>query len=158
MGYTTTFTGQFKLDRPLELNHRIYLTLFSTVRHVLRCEVKTAQLADAARLAANLPLGHQSCYYVGASKIGVVSDNQPPRDCPNLYCQWTPTPDGTVIIWDGSEKFYDYIPWLKFLIAHFFNLWGYVLNGEVKYQGEDSADFGKIIVVNNKVTKVRPLR
>jgi hypothetical protein len=53
--------------------------------------------------------------------------------------------------WDGNEKFYHYIEWLQYLIQHFFEKWGIKLNGEVEWQGEDSSDFGKIIVTDNVV-------
>jgi hypothetical protein len=32
--------------------------------------------------------------------------------------------------------------------------WGYVLNGEVEWQGEDEEDTGKILVVDNSVEVV----
>lgn len=69
---------------------------------------------------------------------------------PGLWCQWRFT-DETTLEWDGSEKFYNYIQWLKYLINNFFEEWGIKLNGEVSWIGEDSSDKGKIVVENNKV-------
>ena len=69
---------------------------------------------------------------------------------PGLWCQWRFT-DETTLEWDGSEKFYNYIEWLKYLINNFFEEWGIKLNGQVSWVGEDSSDKGKIIVENNKV-------
>lgn len=69
---------------------------------------------------------------------------------PGLWCQWRFT-DETTLEWDGSEKFYHYIEWLKYLINNFFEEWGIKLNGEVTWVGEDSSDKGKIVVENNKV-------
>ena len=69
---------------------------------------------------------------------------------PGLWCQWRFT-DETTLEWDGSEKFYNYIEWLKYLINNFFEEWGIKLNGQVNWIGEDSSDKGKIIVENNKV-------
>jgi hypothetical protein len=71
---------------------------------------------------------------------------------PGLWCQWRLNDKGTELEWDGSEKFYNYIEWLKYLINHFFEPWGIKLNGEVEWQGEDSDDFGKIIATDNVVT------
>ena len=71
---------------------------------------------------------------------------------PGLWCQWRLNDDGIDLEWDGSEKFYNYVEWLKYLINHFFSEWGILLNGEVEWEGEDSRDLGKIIVADNKVT------
>ena len=38
------------------------------------------------------------------------------------------------------------------LIEHFFKRWGYTLNGEVEWEGEDSEDRGMIRVVDNVVS------
>ena len=70
---------------------------------------------------------------------------------PGLWLQWELSSDGTELSWDGNEKFYHYIEWLQYLIQHFFEKWGIKLNGEVQWQGEDSSDFGKIIVTDNVV-------
>jgi len=71
---------------------------------------------------------------------------------PGLWCQWTIDEEGTHLVWDGGEKFYNYVEWLKYLINHFFEKWGVKLNGEITWVGEDSEDMGKIIVVDNDVT------
>jgi hypothetical protein len=73
------------------------------------------------------------------------------REYPGYYCQWTPNEDGTALVWDEGEKFYDYTEWLKYLIEHVFIPRGYVLNGEVSYQGDDNDDRGLIIAENNEV-------
>lgn len=81
----------------------------------------------------------------------VIDGNEPPAGQPGLWCQWVPSDSRASIEWNGGEKFYDYVEWLEYLIAHFLQPWGYTLNGEVEWQGEDSADFGKIVVTNNAV-------
>ena len=53
--------------------------------------------------------------------------------------------------WDGGEKFYYYIEWLKYLIDKFFQPWGVILNGEIEWTGEDRDDLGKIVVKDNVV-------
>ena len=70
---------------------------------------------------------------------------------PGLWCQWTTDENGTHLMWDGGEKFYNYVEWLKYIINHFFEKWGVKLNGEVYWKGEDGEDMGKIVVKDNKV-------
>jgi len=73
---------------------------------------------------------------------------------PGLWCQWVIDSDGYALQWDGNEKFYNYIEWLKYLINHFFEPWGVKLNGVIEWEGEDSNDKGKIIV-NDNVVKIK---
>jgi hypothetical protein len=71
---------------------------------------------------------------------------------PGLWLQWELNEDGTELAWNGSEKFYNYIEWLQYLIQHFFEPWGIKLNGEIEWVGEDSSDRGKIVVHDNEIT------
>ena len=38
---------------------------------------------------------------------------------PGLWCQWVPCWDGCCLAFNGYEKFYAAIPWLRYLIQHF---------------------------------------
>jgi hypothetical protein len=78
-------------------------------------------------------------------------DHRDDKSMPGEYCQWVPSRDGAKLQWDGGEKFYDYIEWLEYLIAHFIKPWGYKLNGEVAWSGEEPGDLGRLVVENNKV-------
>jgi hypothetical protein len=78
-------------------------------------------------------------------------------DFPGYYCQWIPTNDGTAIEFDGNEKFYYYEEWIVYLIKTFLAPWGYLLNGQVMWQGEEVGDVGVITIKNNSV-HVKPLR
>ena len=157
MGYTTEFKGEFKLDKPLELKHKNYLDDFSRSRRMRRDPELIKQVPDPVRELAGLPCLPE--YFVANAKVNygqvhspdVVEYNYPPYGQPSLWCQWVPTEDGTGIKWDGSEKFYEYIEWLGYIIDHFLTPWGYVLNGTVSWVGEDSGDTGDIIVANNAV-------
>ena len=71
---------------------------------------------------------------------------------PGLWCQWVISEDGTELMWDGMEKFYNYIEWLAYYINHFFEPWGIKLNGEISWVGEDPSDIGKIVVKDNQIT------
>lgn len=70
---------------------------------------------------------------------------------PDYYCQWVPDEGGTLIQWDGNEKFYGYVEWIKYMIKHFFNPWGVMLNGVVAWEGEERGDTGSICIKNNIV-------
>lgn len=81
----------------------------------------------------------------------IIDYNKPPSTQPGLWNQWTPNDDGTEIIWDGGEKFYDYEEWIEYLIDKILAPNGYVLNGEVKWRGEEFEDIGTIEIKNNVV-------
>jgi len=148
MGYTTDFEGRFKLNRKLKKKDQDFLTKFVETR----------------RMARNVgpEFGVEGEFYVdGKGFAGQDSDetildyNRPPRTQPGLWCQWVPSEDGQFIQWDGSEKFYNYVEWLKYLIDKILAPRGYKLNGVVGWQGEDRGDIGKIEVVDNVVRTLR---
>lgn len=153
MGYTTDFTGSFKLDKPLSEPHKEYLNRFSYSRRMKRNAAKADKLDDPIRLAAGLPIGKEGAFYVG-NKLGadVLDYNKPPSGQPGLWCQWVPNHDGTRIEWDEGEKFYNYVEWIAYIIEHFLEPWGYVLNGEAEWRGEDTGDLGQIVVKENVVS------
>ena len=133
-----------------------------------RKEELTLEREDPIRDAAELPVGYDGAYFVGelgdfGQGIGhnqkgipdLVDYNNPPSGQPSLWCQWTPSDDGYSIKWDGGEKFYHYVEWIEYLIEHFLKPWGYTLNGEVEWYGEDANDRGMIVIDNNVVkTKI----
>lgn len=159
MGYTTDFTGEFKLDRPLAPAHQAYLTKFNETRRMRRDPQIAAKLPDPVREAVELPLGPEGDFFVGGAGFmgqdgddSVVNHNSPPNSQPGLWCQWRPNDDGTAIVWDEGEKFYEYTEWLWYLIETFLKPWDYKLNGTVRWQGEDSNDRGAIVVKNNNIS------
>lgn len=158
MGYDTNFCGSFELDKPLSKEHKDYLSKFSETRRVKRKQTVAAKMDDPVRIAAGLPIGKHGAYFVGGlgfcgqdNDPSVIEGNTPPDGQPGLWCQWAPNNDGTAIVWDGGEKFYDYVEWIKYLIENFIKPWGYVLNGEVGWSGEDIDDRGLICIDNNDV-------
>ena len=76
-------------------------------------------------------------------------ENKPGEYC--YRCQWTSNETATALEWDGGEKFYGYVEWLKWLIKNFFKPKEILLNGKVLWFGEESRDLGKIIVKDNNV-------
>lgn len=144
MGYTTDFEGHFALNRKLTPKLQDYLVRFSETR----------------RMSRKLPekYGVEGEFYVdGGGEYGqdrepdIIDYNTPPSTQPGLWCQWRPTEDGMGIEWDGGEKFYHYAEWLTYIINNFLAPKGYVLNGQVSWQGEDSGDIGVLEVKDNKV-------
>jgi len=158
MGYTTKFNDSFGLDKPLAKDHDKYLNAFSNTRRMKRNIQQLVNLEDPLRDAVGLPIGEDGEYFVGGKGMhgddrdnSIVDYNNPPKNQPGLWCMWVPNEKGTVIEWDGGEKFYEYIEWLEYLIKNFIEPWGYKLNGVVNWYGEDSEDTGNIIVTNNSV-------
>lgn len=158
MGYTTDFDGEFSLDKPLDPEQITYLKKLSGTRRMKRDPAIAVTLPDPVRKAVGLPIGDDAGYFVGGldfmgqeSDPSVLNYNRPPIGQPGLWLQWEPSEDGTSIVWNGSEKFYDYTDWLKYLIDNFLAPWGYTLNGEVEWQGEEPDDKGILGVKNNKV-------
>ena len=159
MGYTTEFTGTFLLDRPLTAPQAAYLRQFAATRRMSRAEAAVAQVPDLLREGVGLPIGPEGAYFVGGGAFAgqerdpsVVNPNKPPSGQPSLWCQWTPTSDGSGLTWDGGEKFYHYAEWLEYLITQFLAPWGYTLTGIVKWSGEEPDDHGVIEVQANHVT------
>lgn len=165
MGYTTDFAGEFSVTPRLEEKHAKYLQTFSKTRRMKRDATEASKLPDPIREAVELPVGEEGAYFVGGSgfmgqgdDISVKDHNTPPCyrqnemwSQPGLWCQWVPSENRSSIKWDGSEKFYEYVTWLQYIIDNFLSPWGYDLNGEVKWQGEDGEDFGVIVVKNNRI-------
>lgn len=123
MGYTTTFKGQFKLDRQLSPEH-------------------AAELIALNEYEAPKPrtLG------------GGFSRQKGPEGQPEwVPCDWTPTRTLDGIHWNGAEKFYDWEAWLRWIVEKRLTPWGYTLTGSVRWRGEDSTDSGTLSVVDGKV-------
>ena len=144
MGYTTDFKGGFEINKPLREELKNYLTKFSETRRMKR------KLDDKFGVEGEFYVDGGG--YAGQDRESNIIDyNSPPKTQPGLWCQWIPNEDGTEIVWDGGEKFYEYVAWLEYIIKNFLEPEGYVLNGEVHFQGEYYNDNGVIVVTDNKV-------
>lgn len=111
------------------------------------------QVNDGTVIDHNTPPG-QVPYGDKSFKDSYAENNRREQagECqPGLWCQWIITEDGTELQWDGGEKFYNYVEWLKYLINHFFSKWGILLNGEVYWYGEEDSDKGVIVVKDNVI-------
>lgn len=170
MGYTTEFKGTVKSDKPIERELAEYINRFADARHVKY---------DVQKIKEHIPNYKEFCYNGNPGKDGmffvgypnhsfkeyiekgiIVDNNQHPSGVPELWCQWIVTgskkdENGDTIYdtikWNGAEKFYSYVEWMEFLIKHFLAPNGYVLNGKIRFQGEEMDDGGTIIVEDNDV-------
>lgn len=155
MGYTTTFKGHIEIEPPLHEREIIYLKKFSRTRRMNRSN--GPYFVDGTGLAGQ------------NADPDVIDHNSPPKGQPGLWCQWIPSPDGTRIIWNGAENFYDSEQWMEYLIEHFIGdnpiakkvafkdfefLQGHILNGEIKARGEQSDDRWTLYVIENVVSRV----
>lgn len=68
------------------------------------------------------------------------------------YCQWTPSKDGTLLAWDGNEKFYHSSEWMQYIVESYLAPKGYVCNGEIEAQGEDMSDRWLLRVKDSRVS------
>jgi hypothetical protein len=158
MGYTTNFKGKFEFNKPLAPEHSKYLMQLTDTRRMQRDPKKAEKLIDPIRQAVGLPIGLEGEYFVGGCGFkgqdgdeSVTEHNTPPRTQPGLWCQWEPSEDGKYLQWNGGEKFYEYVKWLRYIIDNFLTRWNYKITGIVDWQGEEDSDKGRIIAKDNKL-------
>ena len=158
MGYTTDFYGSLKFNKPVEEWLVDYINKFSDTRRMKRDPEKIKELfPDWESKCFNGNLGVDGCYFIGGGGFAgqdhdksILDYNRPPVRQPGLWCQWIINYNGE-LEWDGNEKFYEYVEWLEYLVENFFAPLGYILNGDIEFQGEDYDDFGTIHVIDNVV-------
>lgn len=148
MGYTTDFDGEFRTDRPVDKKTYDILEGLNQTRRMKRSGLPAEYGVDGEFYFEDEENYGQSHT---PSKGHIVDYNEPPSTQPSLWCQWQIKDDRQTIDWDGGEKFYEYIAWIKYLAQKVLAPAGYLLNGKVEWQGEDSNDAGLIEVVDNKV-------
>lgn len=160
MGYTTEFEGHFEFNKPVDAKLRKYINNFKDTRRMKRDnEVIKEIYPDWKKKCLNGELGKNGEFFVNNDgdfgqmhDKSIINYNCPPSTQPSLWCQWEITKDGKYLQWDGAEKFYNYVEWLRYMINNFFKPNGYVLNGAINYQGEDMDDFGVIHVIDNVIS------
>lgn len=158
MGYTTDFDGALEFNKPVEDWLVEYINKFSATRRMKRDNAKIKELfPNWEQMCFMGNLGVNGEYFIGGtgfmgqdSDPSVIDHNNPAKTQPELWCQWII--ENNELVWDGGEKFYCYVDWLEYLIDNFFEPLGYILNGEISWQGEESDDCGVILVEDNYVT------
>lgn len=73
---------------------------------------------------------------------------------PGFYCQWVTNEDATAILWDGGEKFYEYVDWMNYIIDNYLSKWGVTLSGKIHYQGEATGDHGNLVIKDGRCVQV----
>lgn len=148
MGYTTDFEGAFKFNRTLTREENMFLNKLGTTRRMAR--KKPPEYGVEGELFVD------GTGFAGQDRDESIIDyNRPPITQPSLWCQWVPTIGGNYLVWDGNEKFYEYVDWLKYIIKSFLNPNDITLTGVITWGGEDRNDIGTIIVEENKVKVVK---
>ena len=144
MGYQTDLSGEWEITPPLTEEHREFLVKFNETRRVAR--------------DVDSKYGVEGEWYVdGTGPYGqdhdeTVISSDPPSPQPGLWCQWVPNEKGDHYGWDGNEKFYDYIEWIKYMVKNWFKPRGYTLDGRVSWFGEERGDMGRIDIDRNNIT------
>lgn len=160
MGYSTDFYGSLSFNKPVTEQLKEYINRFSATRRMPRDNDKIKEVFPNWReLCFFGELGNKGEYFApqsnchGQEKDESVVDYNGYKESvhPGLWCQWIINDDGE-LEWDGNEKFYNYEEWLDYLIDNFFEPLGYVLNGDIEWQGEAGDDIGTIHVVDNIVS------
>jgi hypothetical protein len=163
MGYTTDFRGQVSISPPLNMDEISYLNDFAATRRMDREKgpfyVRGGGWAGQAR------------------EDDIRNYNMPDPSQPGLWCQWVVSDDGTRIEWDGGEKFYCSVEWMRYLIDTFLAsppdaatlaamtaadprlaefTFDHVVNGVIDAQGEDPDDRWRLSVEDNIVKMLVP--
>jgi len=149
MGYTTDFEGEFKVNKRVDKKTYDLLVGLASTRRMKRKGLPAKYGIDGEFYIEDKEDFGQTH---DPAQGEIVDYNTPPSTQPALWCQWEIKEDRKTIQWDGGEKFYEYVEWIEYLIERVLQPKGYVVNGDVKYQGEEIDDRGIIIIRDNKVT------
>lgn len=152
MGYSTEFRGAIKVSPPLTEQERQYLLDFSKTCHKERKGGPYALAAKATGFFAYSPAEEEKHKQLTGQ--------------PGQWCNWIPNEDGTAIVWNGAEKFYDSVAWMIYLIEHFIGphpkakrelkfLRGHRLDGVILAQGDDMMDRWELVVEDSNARRRR---
>ncbi|MFL5337161.1 MAG: hypothetical protein ACJ8H8_29280 [Geminicoccaceae bacterium] len=155
MGYTTDFIGHVDVTPSLNDQEIAYLTAFSESR---RCVRDGGPYAVPGNPRAESYADFERDRY-NATALGQ----------PGLWCDWVPCWDGCCLAFNGNEKFYDPVRWLRYLIAHFLKpraaasgtglacfagfTFDHVVEGMVVGCRRDNKELYAIVARNNRVTE-----
>ncbi|KAL9654143.1 hypothetical protein ABK040_016489 [Willaertia magna] len=182
MGYTTEFEGKFNLNKNLATNLKALqqIQILSLTRRIqynleeiLKKEKKTIEEiiqlygVEAEFYNPNLstilekypnPLDWSYRLFTDISfsdhnDLLCSNYDSPPLCQPSLWCQWCYNKEENVLEWDGIEKFY--VDWIVYIINVVLKPEDFIVNGKVNYIGEDTNDFGVIIVKDNVVFNIK---
>lgn len=153
MGYTTDYVGHIDIVPPLNDEEVEYLTAFRESR---RC-----QRPGGAYDVPGNPWAEEPSEFP-VDDYNRVADGQP-----ELWCNWSVCWDGCCLAWNGTEKSYAMVEWLRYLIAHFLRprakasghsgfedfTFDHRLDGMVVGCRRDDKELFAITVTGNRVTE-----
>ena len=159
MGYTTDFSGEFRLRGKRE-NFEKAQELINGLADTRRMERDLSRVSEYLDKPVE-EYGVDGEFFYPTSRwpwwecCGQGNDpsitsnihfNTPPADQPSLWLSWRieNDEDSFWLEWDGSEKFYRYDEWLRYLYNKILKPNGIWLEGEVDWQGENDDDRGFI--------------
>lgn len=154
MGYTTTFTGCFGLDRKLDDETYVFLGKLANTRRMKRSPEMLEELGygEAYQFGMDGEFFVDGTGYAGQdTDASVIDSNNPPATQPGLWCQWMPLEDRKTIVWDEGEKFYASQKWIEYIINFILAPKGYIVNGAVNARGEEKGDRWHLIIKDNEV-------
>ncbi|WP_395658434.1 hypothetical protein [Nocardioides sp.] len=104
MGYTTDFIGHVDIEPHLNAGEIAYLEAFRHARHF-----------DRGGSAYDVPGNPLAPDHEGVpnERYNALAPGKP-----QLYCQWAICGSGCCLAYDGNEKFYQPVAWLRYLIDH----------------------------------------
>lgn len=105
MGFTTDFIGHVDIEPALNRSEIAYLMAFAQSR---RFDRPGGPYDVPGNPRAEDPDD------VPTDQYNEVAPGQP-----GLWCSWVPCWEGCCLAFDGTEKFYQPVPWLRYLITHF---------------------------------------
>jgi len=147
VGYTTDFRGSIRISPPLLPSLVTYVNTLNGTRRVKR------NLPEHFGVDGEFFVDVDGFDWKNAADPTILDYNKPPNTQPSLWCGWEISEDGADLHWDGGEKFYEYIPWLAYLMGSILIPLGCTMNGEIEWVGEDVFDDRGVIRVNeNKIT------
>lgn len=179
MGYTTDFSGSFRIEPELPNVIAQYIQAFNDSRRMKRRDLPVhgasvfnrdgkGEKFDFVLGAEALPVrqvidkflvgggyGTEGEFFVdgigmaGQGRDSTVVDSNSPASTQPGLWCQWTIKNEGELAWDEGEKFYDYAEWLRYLIANVFKPNGHTLNGEVTWIGEDRSDVGTLEVVGN---------
>lgn len=159
MGSTTDFVGHIDIAPHLNAGEIAYLEAFRQMRHF-----------DRGGSPYDVP-GNP----LAPDREGVPTDryNSTAAGKPELYCQWAVCGTGCCLAFDGNEKFYAPVAWLRYLINGLLKpgaaaarldhpqlgefTFEHRLDGMIVGCRRDTRELYAIVVTNNRVTR-RELR
>ena len=153
MGYSTDFVGNLTITPRLNEHEIEYLDAFRMSR---RCQREGGPYAVPGNPRAEDPSEFAGDLY------NIRATGQP-----NLWCDWQVCWEGECLTWDGTEKSYSMVPWLRYLIAHFLKpgargeghpgfeefTFDHVVSGMVVGCRRDTKELFAVSITNNRVTE-----